>query len=156
MKKHLDIHDALQSSIRAYKLCLAELQRQIAPPPGSSSAITPQPCMIEQLKTETFESLSTTLYHLGLASIDWISPRPDLGMLQGFIQPAFSAASQYRQMNIDGIIIKPSDAPFVSGLAQRLSIEPKEIYQANRIQISALEQAFWALTGKTTEPQITP
>lgn len=156
MKKHPDIHDALQSSIRAYKTCLQELQQTMTPGAGATAGTPRHACPIEQLKTQTFESLSATLYHLGLASVDWIAARPELGMLKGVIQPAFSAASQYRQMNIDGIGIKPTDAPFVSGLASRLSVDPKEIYRETRAQISALELAYWAITEKSSEPQITP
>ena len=155
MKKHPDIHDALQSSIRAYKTCLQELQQTITPAAGATAGTPLHTCPIEQLKTQTFESLSATLYHLGLASVDWIAARPELGMLKGVIQPAFSAASQYRQMNIDGIGIKPTDAPFVSGLASRLSVAPKEIYRETRSQISALELAYWAIAEKSSEPQIT-
>lgn len=154
MKKHPDIHDALQSSIRAYKTCLQELQKKITPGAGAVAPPPTHSCPIEQLKTDTFETLSETLYHLGLASVDWISSRPELGMLRGVIQPAFSAASQYRQMNIDGIDIKPTDAPFVSGLACRLNIDPKKIYQETGAQVSALELAFWAITEKSSEPPI--
>lgn len=156
MKKHPDIHGALQSSIAAYKACLQELQQKITPAAGAAAVTPPHACPIEQLKTQTFESLSATLYHLGLASVDWIAARPELGMLKGVIQPAFSAASQYRQMNIDGIGIKLTDAPFVSGLASRLSVAPKEIYRETRAQISALELAYWAITEKPSEPQVTP
>lgn len=156
MKKHPDIHDALQSSIRVYKSCLRELQQTMMSAAGATAGVPCHSCAIEQLKTQTFESLSAALYHLGLASVDWIAARPELGMLKGIIQPAFSAASQYRQMNVDGVGINPTDAPFVSGLASRLSVDPKEIYRETRAKISALELAYWTITEKSPEPQITP
>lgn len=151
MKKHPNIHDALQSSIKAYKISLEELKRETTP--GSRKIDYPlNACSIEQLKTQTFELLSTTLYQLGVASVDWISFRPELGLLRGVIQPAFSAASQYRLLNIDGTEIKPTEAPFVSGLASRIGVDPKDIYRETRSQISALEMAYWAIAEKSAPP----
>lgn len=161
MKKKLDHQEALRVSVTAYKERLQILRehessagRRPAPPlerVTSEQHLRDTQRISEQLQQETYEALTKALYCLGMASVEWIAPRPDLGRFKGVIQPAFAAASTYRTMNIDGISVLTSDGPFISGLAKRLGISSADIYQEPVKRVSAFEKAFWLITEKMQE-----
>jgi hypothetical protein len=100
----------------------------------------------ERLRQQVYDTLTDALYCLGAACIDWIAPREDLSRAEGLIKPAFAAASAYRRAHIDGIEVLATDGPFISGLAKRLGIPPSSIYREPAVQVSAFEQAYWAVT----------
>ncbi|MFG8365166.1 hypothetical protein ACEOSU_20770 [Pseudomonas aeruginosa] len=161
MKKKLDHQEALRMSVFAYREQLKllrehEAMASRAPAPdlnpfGTEPVAHEAQRRYEQLQQETYEALTKALFCLGMASVEWIAPRSDLGRFKGAIQPAFAAASTYRTMHIDGISVLTSDGPFISGLAKRLGITSAEIYQEPVKRVSAFEKAFWLITERMHE-----